>query len=346
MRILHLDCEIRMDPSLSLDSRKAGSVTDASSFGWEVWVPLLSRLTCLVRPRTRAARRLLKSRSSLTMTKHHPHDDNHDLGLKHDLSVLAAFAARRRAVLKWGLGLGALPLLACAGTEGSNDASESMAGAGNDTGTGDGSCSVIPEETAGPYPGDGTNGQNALTLSGIVRSDIRASIAGASGVAEGVLLTVTLTLLDGRNDCKPLSEHAIYLWHRDRAGNYSMYSTAVVDENYLRGVQETDANGQLTFTTIFPGCYSGRWPHIHFEVYPSLSVASSGENKVATSQLALPEDACVETYATDGYEASVSNLGNITLDSDNVFGDGAELQVASISGSASAGFTAKLTVTI
>lgn len=277
----------------------------------------------------------------------HPHDD-HDQGLNHDLTVLADFAARRRALLKWGLGLGALPLLACAGTKLGDEAADSMGGAAGDTSTDttDGSCTTIPEETEGPYPGDGTNGQNALTLSGIVRSDIRQSVAGASGVAEGVLLTVTLTLLDGQNSCKPLSGHAIYLWHCDAGGNYSMYSAAVANENYLRGVQETDENGQVTFTTIFPGCYSGRWPHIHFEVYPSVSVASSGQNKVATSQLAFPEDQCIEAYATDGYEASVGNLANITLDTDNIFSDSAELQLASMSGSASAGFTAKLNVTI
>ena len=125
-----------------------------------------------------------------------------------------------------------------------------------------------------------------------------------------------------------------------------MYSSAVANENYLRGVQETDENGEVTFTTVFPGCYSGRWPHIHFEVYPSLAVATAGDNKVATSQLALPEDACTDAYATDGYEASVNNLAAITLDTDNVFSDGAELQLPSISGDADAGFKARLRVTV
>ena len=40
-----------------------------------------------------------------------------------------------------------------------------------------------------------------------------------------------------------------------------MYSEAVADENYLRGVQETDAEGRVEFRTIFPAAYSGRWPH-------------------------------------------------------------------------------------
>ena len=80
------------------------------------------------------------------------------------------------------------------------------------------------------------------------------------------------------------------------------------NENYLRGVQETDDKGQVKFTTIFPACYDGRWPHIHFEVYPSLAKATNSANKIATSQMALPEEACKAVYATAGYEQSVQNL--------------------------------------
>ena len=275
---------------------------------------------------------------------------DHDRGLAHDLTVLADFAARRRALLKWGLGLGALPLLACAGSSvGSGDTTtDGAAGAGSDaSNTGTDSCAAtVPEETQGPYPGDGTNGANALALSGIVRSDITSSLGDATGVAEGVPLTVTLTIVDGQNGCKPLAGYAVYIWHCDRAGNYSMYSAAAASENYLRGVQETDENGQVTFKTIFPACYSGRWPHIHFEVYPSLAVATSGNNKLATSQLAMPEDDCNDVFATAGYEASVRNLTQVSLDSDMVFADGASLETPSMSGGVSSGYVAKLSVTI
>jgi protocatechuate 3,4-dioxygenase beta subunit len=290
------------------------------------------------------ARRLLKG-AARSRNENMTHD--HDQGLAHDLTKLTERAAPRRAVLKWALSLSATPLLACAGSAPSDGtgAHGAASGAGATTGTDD-SCTRIPEETAGPYPGDGTNGANALVLTGIVRRDIRSSLAGASGVAEGVPLTVTLTIVDGQNGCQPIAGYAVYLWHCDRGGDYSMYSTAVVNESYLRGVQETDADGQVTFTTIFPGCYSGRWPHIHFEVYPSLAVATSGNNKVATSQLALPEDACVEAYTTDGYEASVKNLASISLETDNVFSDGAALETPTISGSVEAGFVAQLRVTV
>lgn len=123
-----------------------------------------------------------------------------------------------------------------------------------------------------------------------------------------------------------------------------MYSADVADENYLRGMQESDENGQVTFTTVFPGCHSGRWPHIHFKVYPRSAVATSGNNKVATSQLALPEDARTDAYSSEGYEAGVENLAAITLESDNVFNDGAELQIPSTSGSADSVMQLRVTV--
>jgi protocatechuate 3,4-dioxygenase beta subunit len=103
----------------------------------------------------------------------------------------------------------------------------------------------------------------------------------------------------------------------------------------------------VTFTSIFPGCYSGRWPHIHFEVYRSLDEATAAGQILATSQLALPEDVCDAVYATSGYEQSVSNLSRVSLDRDNVFGDdGGVSQLATMTGDVTGGFTATLTVGI
>ncbi len=100
----------------------------------------------------------------------------------------------------------------------------------------------IPEETAGPYPGDGSNGPNVLSESGVVRSDITSSFGSASGVAEGVPLTLRFRVYDlAGEDVTPLAGAALYAWHCDREGNYSMYDGDAVDENYLRGVQEADA---------------------------------------------------------------------------------------------------------
>jgi protocatechuate 3,4-dioxygenase beta subunit len=209
------------------------------------------------------------------------------------------------------------------------------------------SCDEIPEETGGPYPGDGSNGPNALTESGIVRSDIRSSFGSATATAPGVPTTVTLTIVDLSEGCIPLEGAAVYLWHCDRDGEYSMYGAAITDQNYLRGVQASDKDGRLTFTTIFPACYSGRWPHMHFEVYPSLDAATSASEKLRTSQLALPQDICETVFSTaDGYSQSVTNLSQVSLNSDNVFSDGYSLQMASVTGSVADGYTIALTVAV
>jgi protocatechuate 3,4-dioxygenase beta subunit len=121
-----------------------------------------------------------------------------------------------------------------------------------------------------------------------------------------------------------------------------MYTAA--DQNYLRGVQETDSDGTVTFKSIFPACYSGRWPHIHFEVFSSLEAATSAGSKVATSQLALPKAPCDEVFATTGYEASVKTFAQITLASDNVFSDGASSETPSVTGNTTDGYVASLTV--
>jgi protocatechuate 3,4-dioxygenase beta subunit len=205
------------------------------------------------------------------------------------------------------------------------------------------SCETIPEETAGPYPGDGSNGPKMLTESGIVRSDIRSSFGSASGVAGGVPLTIHLRIQDQANGCVPLAGAAVYLWHCDREGRYSLYSNGVTNENYLRGVQEADSEGVVTFESVFPACYSGRWPHIHFEVYRSLDEAKDQANRIATSQVALPQDVCDQVYATDGYEQSVSNLAQVSLEGDNVFGeDGGARQLGTVTGSVDAGYIVEL----
>jgi protocatechuate 3,4-dioxygenase beta subunit len=265
----------------------------------------------------------------------------HDLGLAYDLRTLS----RRRALTLFA-GVGLATLVGCAPDE---DAPATGSTAAPSTPTGSATsanCEEIPEETTGPYPGDGSNGPNVLTESGIVRSDIRSSFGSSSGTADGVPLTVTLSLLDQANGCAALSGAAVYLWHCDREGRYSLYSDGVTDQNYLRGVQEADADGQVTFTTIFPACYSGRWPHIHFEVYPSLAEATSAGNVMATSQLALPEDVCDLVYATDGYEQSVENKARTSLDSDMVFSDGVDQQLADVNGDVDSGYTATLALAV
>ena len=97
---------------------------------------------------------------------------------------------------------------------------------------------------------------------------------------------------------------------------------------------------------MYPGCYAGRWPHIHFEVFPSLASATNVSNKIATSQIALPKAANDAVYATAGYEQSVRNQAQVSLATDNVFSDGSALELATVTGAVVSGFTAVLTVAI
>jgi len=280
------------------------------------------------------------------MTHDHDGSHEHDLGLSHDLPALLN---RRRALgLLTGAGLAAA-VAACSGSDSSGGStttptSASPSASGSATSTVEGE---VPEETGGPFPGDGSNGVNVLTESGVVRSDIRSSFGGTSTTAEGVTTTIDLTIFDmNGSDIAPYEGAAVYVWHCDREGRYSMYDSEIADENYLRGVQAADADGKLTFTSIFPAAYQGRWPHIHFEVYKTAADAQKATNKLRTSQIALPEDASKLVYATSGYEQSVSNLAQTSLDSDMVFSDGHSLQMATVTGNVDDGMTIKLNVAV
>jgi len=291
-----------------------------------------------------------------------PHP-NHDRGLEFDLSTLMS-----RRSLGMFLGAGTAAALAACTPGGTSGSATSAPAAGTSaasapttsaaaTTTSSASpmltraiaeCGVeIPQETSGPFPGDGSNGPNVLEASGVVRQDITSSFGTSTSKAEGVPLTVTLTLLNNANGCTPLAGAAVYAWHCDREGRYSMYDSGLQNENYLRGVQEADANGQVTFKTIYPGAYSGRWPHIHFEVFESMSNATAAGQVLAVSQIALTDAACKEVYASAGYESSAQNFPRTTLKSDNVFGDdGGIYQLATMSGSVAAGYAAGLNVPV
>jgi len=270
-----------------------------------------------------------------------PHDEVVDQGLGFDLGTLHS---RRRALRFLGLGAAVAGLAACSTGSGTSPTATTATTATTASGGESAAASEIPDETAGPYPGDGSNGPDVLSQSGIVRSDIRSSFGGASGTAEGVPMTLELTVTDLAKNA-PFEGVAVYVWHCTREGGYSMYSQGVENENFLRGVQIADATGKVRFTSVFPACYDGRWPHIHFEVYPDQASISDAGNAIATSQVALPQDVCEKVYGQDGYDASVQNLARVSLDSDNVFGDdGGKSQLATVTGDASKGYKATLAV--
>jgi protocatechuate 3,4-dioxygenase beta subunit len=270
-----------------------------------------------------------------------------DRGLVYDVGTLVD---RRRLLGLFG-GIGATALLAACSADPDPASTRSAAGsspgssAGSTASSSEGNGTTeVPDETGGPFPGDGSNGPNVLDDSGIVRSDLRSSFGSSTATAVGIPLTVRLTVREAATG-KAMPGAGVYVWHCTADGNYSLYSSGFEAENYLRGVQETGDTGTAEFVTVFPGCYAGRWPHIHFEVYAGLDDAVASGPIVKTSQIALPEEACTATYATPGYEASVANLAGTSLASDMVFADdGAIHRLASMSGDPETGFVAALTI--
>ena len=238
-------------------------------------------------------------------------------------------------------------LAACTGGSASTTSAASDGGVASDSGGSSASSELteMPGETAGPYPGDGSNGADVLETSGVERSDIRSSIDGGT-TAEGVPVDVTMTIIDMAGGDVPMEGAAVYLWQCDAAGQYSMYSEGVEDETYLRGVQIADAQGTVTFTSIFPGCYAGRWPHLHFEVFPDAESIVDATNAILTSQIALPQTEADGVYELTEYAGSAENLSQLTLETDGIFSDGYEQQLAALSGDLENGFSFAIDVPI
>jgi len=288
----------------------------------------------------------------------HDHDEAHDRGLAFDLGTmdrlhraLTPAVLDRRGALKVLGGFSLLALAGC-GAESSRLAqggTTSSAGGASPTaaaGASGGSCTTIPRATAGPFPGDGSNGPNVLNQSGVVRRDITSSFGSSTTKATGVPLTILLAIQRKAGGCAAYRGVAVYLWHCDQAARYSLYDPGVTEESYLRGVQEAGSDGKVTFQSIYPAAYAGRYPHIHFEVFESLARAAVSGSRLISSQLALPEAANKLVYATPGYEMSVTNLARTPLSRDGIFGGDAAAQTPRFSGDAASGFTIELEVPV
>jgi len=246
-------------------------------------------------------------------------------------------AALDRRALLGGLaaGLGGAVLAACGSRAGAQAAV---------------SCPVTPTETRGPFPGDGSNGRprpiNVFEMAGLIRRDIRPSFAGMNGRAEGVPLELELSLVGSA--CEMLAAPAVYLWQNDAAGDYSLYDRT--DVNYLRGMQVAD-DGRLRFTLIVPGCYGGRYPHCHFEVFGSSDEAMRGAGPLLVSQFAFPDAECRAIYRDDSrYGDSLRNLERLPIERDFVFADadaaGRARQTIALTGDPRAGYRGAATIAL
>ncbi len=195
------------------------------------------------------------------------------------------------------------------------------------------SCHLIPSETDGPYPLYAVLSNSAM---------IRSSIAETK---TGVPLTIELTLVQANGACAVIPNAYVYIWHCDKEGEYSGYSSSQngshAGETYCRGIQKSDSSGKVTFTTIFPGWYTGRITHVHLQVY----LTSLTSTVTATSQFGFPQTITQTVYAsslyTHGQNTSVTSFAN-----DGVFSDGTTYQIATVTGSVSAGYSASLVVGI
>lgn len=191
-----------------------------------------------------------------------------------------------------------------------------------------GDCDLSPRETAGPFP--------IITPADLVRENI-------IGDRTGVALLITLTVQAQSNDCTPLSGVFVDLWQCDKDGYYSQYGGVQIQQedftgfNFLRGRATTDANGQVSFISIFPGWYRGRAPHIHLEI------RDTNENSLRVTQIAFPKDVCDTVYATNGYNGEADTLN----ESDNVFSDSVDGNMLdSIMGNTTDGYTLLKTIVV
>jgi protocatechuate 3,4-dioxygenase beta subunit len=273
-----------------------------------------------------------------------PDEELTDQGLGFDLTTILG---RRQLLRAAGAGAATLGIAACTeqpATQPGTAASSRPASRPEVSNSG--LPAEIPEETPGPFPGDGSNGPDILERSGVIRKDIRSSL-GSSTLAQGVPLDLDLTVHDLSAGGRPLTGAAVYIWQCDSIGRYSMYGDGVAQETFLRGVQITDSTGRVGFSSVFPGCYPGRWPHVHFEIYPGRSSIADHETVLVTSQLAFPQDVCEAVYDLAEYGRSATHLAGVTLTSDMVFRDDqAALQTAAVSGNVTSGYRAALTVSI
>ncbi|MFD2570510.1 intradiol ring-cleavage dioxygenase [Spirosoma soli] len=208
-------------------------------------------------------------------------------------------------------------------------------GSGTSTGSTNGNsasnCSVTPSETQGPFP--------TKVPANFVRKDITD---GRTGVG----MTMNITIKNANASCAALAGAIVDVWHCDKDGNYSEYGGSGMQNinytsvDFLRGRQTTDANGLVSFTSIFPGWYGGRAPHIHVHIYNA-----SGKSLLVT-QIAFPYDVSNTVYTTAQSYGYTKGKQDTLNERDNVFSDGYTNELATLSGSISAGYSLTHTIVV
>lgn len=180
-------------------------------------------------------------------------------------------------------------------------------------------CAATPTETAGPFP----------SLTDLLRSDIRDGKSGTS-------LTLNVKVVNVNSACAPVANAQVEIWHCDEVGNYSQYGT-VASQTFYRGIQTTDAGGNVTFVTNYPGWYQGRATHIHIE-------ATVGGRSVKVSQIAFPESVNDAVHTVGVYAARGTNpTANLR---DGIFADSLASELVTPTGNNASGYTASFQLAI
>jgi protocatechuate 3,4-dioxygenase beta subunit len=224
---------------------------------------------------------------------------------------------RREAMVMFGAA-GAALTLGC-GSDSPTSPTTTTAGTTTGGGTTNAACAVTPTETVGPYP----------SLTDLIRSDIREGKSGTT-------LTLTITVVNSSNNCSPVANANVEIWQCDATGNYSQYGSQT-GQTYLRGIQTTNSNGEVTFTTVYPGWYQGRATHIHAEV-----VRNGASVKV--TQIAFPESTNAAVYGTGVYASRGTNPTSNARD--GIFADGLDSELATVAGDPASGYTATFRIAI
>ncbi|WP_343705481.1 intradiol ring-cleavage dioxygenase [Flavobacterium sp.] len=199
----------------------------------------------------------------------------------------------------------------------------------DDSNSGDGSCTVSPSETKGPFP--------IKTPSQLVLENIKSDRVG-------IALLINLKIENKNNNCEPLSGVLVDVWHCDKDGNYSEYGgtqmqqTDYTSVHFLRGRQTSNANGEVSFISIYPGWYQGRAPHIHVEVL------SNAGNSLLVTQIAFPETISSQVYSSTNYAAH--GQADTTNARDNIFADSLADELATMTGNLTDGYTLTKTITV
>lgn len=192
-------------------------------------------------------------------------------------------------------------------------------------------CIMTPAKTVGPYFVDEK----------LNRSDVRSNTS-TGAVQAGVPLTLKMQIFDADNGCAPVQGATVDIWHANASGVYSDESAnGTAGQNWLRGYQTTDAYGLVTFTTIYPGWYTGRAVHIHFKVR---IYDGSTETLEFTSQMFFT-DAMNSTVFQNNAPYNARSTTPDTLDgNDDILGSDAATLTLAPTPDGNGGYTADFSV--